>query len=315
MINEFADSVNAAKVHVVAPTDFVFLCGGQMSNIDQKPPKSLRDAFYKITDFQPLKKASVVRAEDVEILHISRSKYPDLLSFELDLAELAKVTLLFSESHGSLAELGSFCLVPEIAKRMLVLVRSDHFEESSFIKYGIIDFMDDRYADLSYFVLDKNGLKLTGSKVSNETIPELAGMLLDPIKRRLEQIENPTTLDVNKAGHRIKLVVGLLQEFGALTSQEISTLLIAFNLDLSPDEIERYLLCAEAVGWIVRKRKGFRNFAATRDLPRDAANFRFEENTLDATASRRRAERRALIKETEPERFAAIVDGMGQANG
>jgi len=315
MIDEFADALDPSKVHVLSPTQFVFLCGGRMTDLGVQPPVSLRDAFYKIVEFEPLKGAGVVRAEDIEALHIARANYSDLLSFELDLAQLAKLTVIFSESHGSLAELGAFCLIPEIAKRMLVLIRSDHYEESSFIRLGIVDFMNEKYGELSHFVMDKAGLSLSGSSVTEVTANELQKMLSNPVTLRISEIENPTTFNAELAGHRIKLVVGLIQEFGALTPEEISTLLLAFELDVSPREIDRYLLCAEAVGWVVRKRKGFRNFAAARDLPRDSANFRFKPETTDRTASRRRAARRSMLKDSDPERFAAILDGMGIAHG
>ncbi len=284
-----------------------------MTDLGVQPPISLRDAFYKITEFKPLRGTPVVRAEDVEAFHIAQAKYSDLLTFELDLAQLSKLTLIFSESYGSLAEFGAFCIVPEIAKRTLVLIRSDHYEESSFIRLGLIQFMKANYGEHSYFVMDRKALGLAGIVVTNGTVKDLEAVLESPVNLRISEIENPTTFDKDSTGHRIKLIVGLLQEFGALLIDEISALLIAFDLDLPHEMIERYLLCAEAAGWIVRKRKGFREFAAARDLERDAANFRFKPGSLDGTASRRRAERRLQIKSDDPERFLAILDGLGVA--
>ncbi|MBL8656855.1 MAG: retron St85 family effector protein [Altererythrobacter sp.] len=314
MINEFADAIDLKAVHVVAPTDFVFLCGGQDSPIDEPQPKSLRDAFYKISDFAPLGKTDVKRAEDVSAFHILKSGYDDILSFETDFGQLAKLTLLFSESHGSSAELGAFCLVSEIARRMLVVVRSKHYEESSFIKFGAIELMKTTYGEFSHFVIDDTDLALKAGSPTPDTVAALKALMQDPIERRLSEIENPTTFDRNKAGHVTKLVVGLVQEFGALTEEEVTTLLVLFDIDLNVPQLRRYLLCAEVADWVMLKRKGFRNYAVARNLPRDAANFRFLPGTLDRTATRRRADRRATIKAQDKERFSVILDGIGGAN-
>src|SRR3954451_3527736 len=40
----FAEDLDAAKIHVQAPTAVVFLCGGQCSDIGVRIPLSLRDA-------------------------------------------------------------------------------------------------------------------------------------------------------------------------------------------------------------------------------------------------------------------------------
>ena len=175
--------------------------------------------------------------------------------------------------------------------------------------------MRDQYGDAANYVMDKNTLSLVGSKPSQQTSAELAKMLEVPVASRLSEIENPSTFDTKKTGHHIKLVVGLIQEFGALTKEEISTLLIPFGLDINPQRIERYLMCAEAVEWIVRKRKGQKTFAAAREISRPSANFFFKDDRMDATSSRRRIERRAEIKEADPDRFLAIQDGLGVSNG
>ncbi len=134
MINDFADELIVGSIHVKAPTHLVFLCGGKMTDIGAPIPSSIRDAFYKIDGFLPLRGSSPLRAEDVEALHIKEAKYPDLLKFECDIAEVSKLVLLFSESFGSAAELGAFAMQNEIASKMLVVIRDTHYKETSFIK-------------------------------------------------------------------------------------------------------------------------------------------------------------------------------------
>ncbi|MGE8134868.1 retron St85 family effector protein [Novosphingobium subterraneum] len=310
MIDEFADGVDPKRVYVSSPTDFVFLCGGQNTDLSIPTPKSLRDAFHKITDFKPLKGSELIRAEDVEALHIAKSKYADLLSFETDLAQISKLVLLFSESFGSSAELGAFSVMPEIGSRMLVAMLNKHYEQTSFIKLGAIEYIRNRYGNFSFYVLDDKYIEIVSEKPTIATIEKLREVLEGPVSKRLAEIENPRTFNPDSEGHVIKLVVGLLQEFGALTVEEIQTLLIAFDLYKKHSDIERYLLCAEVSGWASMIRRGFHDFAVARDLPKDAANFSFLDKCIEKNARRRREIRRSAYKEKDRDRFLVILQGL-----
>ena len=57
--------------------------------------------------------------------YFEHSDYQDLLRFERDLAELSSLTVLFSESPGSIAELGSFAVMNTIQERLLVVMHQE----------------------------------------------------------------------------------------------------------------------------------------------------------------------------------------------
>ncbi len=148
----YAEDLNAAKIHVQAPTQIVMLCGGVCSNINSSEPRSLRDAFLKILVNPAIQTSQLIKPEDWNIASILCPRenpkigwrvdpymsgvpgmrsfrvltwteyifdefYGDLLEFETHLAQLTELILLFCESEGSLAELGAFSVVPEIADR------------------------------------------------------------------------------------------------------------------------------------------------------------------------------------------------------
>src|SRR5688572_28187359 len=100
MLSTFVKHWNVGSIFVYAPTSCVLLCGGEMTGIGAKAPKSLRDAFYKIVDIPYLKGVDLIRAEDVEYAFLQEAHYEDLLRFETELAQICDVILLFCESEG-----------------------------------------------------------------------------------------------------------------------------------------------------------------------------------------------------------------------
>src|ERR1700733_10421682 len=89
----------------------------------------------------------------------------------------------------------------------------------------------------------------------------------EPITSRLRSVRQPTTFDPTKHGHIIKLSVGLIQEYGALTLEELVSALKLFHLQCSETQLSSLLLCAEEVNWIKKMRKGFNTYYFARALP------------------------------------------------
>jgi hypothetical protein len=145
LIADFSENLDVENIRVQAPTQVIFLCGGQTSDISVKKPLSLRDGFLKIFPNPVTKDRIVVMAEDVNLFYLSRSDYKDLLSFETDLAQICELILLFCESEGSLAELGAFSMVDEIAQRLMVVIRDKYYQAESFIKLGPLLSLENRH--------------------------------------------------------------------------------------------------------------------------------------------------------------------------
>ena len=253
----YSEDLDAEKIHVQVPTRVIFLCGGPVSNLSETVPRSLRDAFYKILDNPVLRKRDLLLAEEITARLAVFDNYKNILELETDLAQIVELIVLFCESEGSLAELGAFAVIDEIAQRLFVVVREKHWEELSFIKLGPLRLIEQQHGRESIYVIDDDEVGIRGDSVSDVKPDSLKDQLLKPLTIRLERPREPTTFDSTRSGHVIKLVVGLVQEYGALQVAEIRTLLRDLNVTSTTEEkIYSYLFCAENVGWLKKVSKG-----------------------------------------------------------
>lgn len=157
--DEFLKNVDFCQLGVREYPKIAFLCGGNPDVISvsekQSSPsvwKNLFGASSRATS-QPDQHFPSVRcyishfltirypnlhyqnAEDVKDWS-SYSAYDDLIEFEKDIAHLCKAIVLFVESPGSIAELGSFAVIPEITEKLIVFVHSDYSGATSFVSLG-----------------------------------------------------------------------------------------------------------------------------------------------------------------------------------
>jgi hypothetical protein len=257
LVLPYAEDLDAENIHVQVPTHVIFLCGGPVSSLSERAPLSLRDAFYKILDNPILRKRELILAEEITAQLAIFDKYKNILEFETDLAQIVELIILFCESEGSLAELGAFAVINEIAQRLFVIVREKHWEALSFIRLGPLRLIENEHGRDSIYVIDDDDIGIRGGSASAVNPDTLKDRLLSPLTVRLERPREPTTFDATRSGHVIKLVVGLVQEYGALEITEIGTLLKNLQVTgATGEKIQRYLFCAENVGWLKRVARG-----------------------------------------------------------
>jgi hypothetical protein len=306
----FAKDLDATKIRVQAPTAVVFLCGGQCSNINDKIPLSLRDAFLKILDNPALKGREIYQAEEITAQVVFTEHYQDLLQFETDFAQIAELILLFCESEGSLAELGAFSMVDEISARLLVVIRDKHWDTDSFVKRGPLKAIENRHGETAVYVIDDIDIGISDKTAADIKIDVLKQRLQEPIKVRLEKTREPTTFDQKRAGHVIKLIVGLVQEYGALAVEEIEHLLRFIGVERQASLIRAYLHCAEAVKWITVKRKGSTTYYFALNVS-DAATISWNGNPDTKNRLRRRLLIREHWKQCDEVRYRGITEASG----
>ncbi len=142
LIQLFSD-LDLDRIRLVRPTKFVFLCGGFIAAPGTTRPECLRDYLFRIKRLGD--RMDIVLAEAANQLYRD-TEYRDLISFEEDVARIASVVLVISESPGSLAELGAFSSNPTIRHALRVVAQSQYETTESFIRYGPIERMikDDR---------------------------------------------------------------------------------------------------------------------------------------------------------------------------
>lgn len=134
---QFFNDLDLGSIHVRRPGKFVFFCGGVFSNDDLKP-RSLRQYLLKTKNISKKLKAKIVLAEEANQLYRD-TEFSDLISFEEEIAVISSVVLVIAESAGSLAELGAFATSDHIRPALSVIMRSDYYEQNSFVRYGPVE--------------------------------------------------------------------------------------------------------------------------------------------------------------------------------
>ena len=98
----------------------------------------------RVVDRSPLARYKIALAEDPGIF-LPIGEYTELLKFEADIAQLAELLLLFSESAGSFVELGMFVMDDEVSPKLMVVIDDDNHDEQSFITLGPLFSLLHRY--------------------------------------------------------------------------------------------------------------------------------------------------------------------------
>lgn len=257
--------MDPATLKVRAPTRVLFVCGGRVGN-GARSIKSLRDAFVKVKGRTPLDRYHVVLAEDAK--PFAPEGYRDLLRFESDIAQISELVMLFSESAGSFAELGAFTMHDDLSRKLLVVIDDHYDQQESFIRLGPMKFLEERYGDASVYVIDRTGVGIgkTGG-VSKLNLTEFHSRMVEALEDRLSAPLERTTFDPTRNGHLIKFMVGAIDHYGALELDEISSLFTKLGHPQSAETIKQFLLTAEAVGWVDKRRLGNRAFFSGRSAP------------------------------------------------
>lgn len=310
MLPDFTKYVDRGAIFVKPPTDLIFLCGGKTS---QSPNKilSIRDAFLKAPANSALKGREILLAEKVNTFHLSRPAYPDLLTFEIDFAQVCELILLFSESQGSIAELGAFSMSVELASKMLVVVRDFHLREDSFIKLGPLQHLKLAHGEHSVFILNDDDTGMVKTSIKGIKLGVLRDRLTPAINNRFDAVKEDVTFDKTRRGHIIKMMVGFIQEFGGLTGNELVILLKDFDVTLNVQDVDRLLLCAEAAKWIAREQRGFEVYYFGVSNVRDALVLKFLKGAPIFNKARRRQALREHWARSDHQRMGGIIKFAG----
>lgn len=292
------------SLRVRNPHDVIFVCGGETDT----PPeviKSRRDALMRICMTGDFTRFSFMKAEDVNVF-APKENYKDLLRFEADIAQISGLILLFTESAGSFAELGAFSMEAEITKRLLVIIDDKYYGEDSFIKWGPISYLENTHGDEAVYVLDRAGVGMAADGRASDIDVELFGpRIFEAIRQRMETAKGHSTFDPTRAGHIVRFVTGLLQDYGALTDNEILLILESFDIVITPARLIEFMLSAQALGWLTRSRRGLRTFNAALN-GKEALRFTFAEGAQYRDRLRWRADVIEYWRGVDPERSAAI---------
>ncbi len=221
--------------------------------------QSCRDIFYhyvKNKNFQF--QENIVLAEEV-FLYFEHSSYKDLLSFEKDIAELSDMTVIFSESPGSIAELGSFSVLENVKDRLLVVMHQDDAYKESFIWHGPVLHLKElaksnkQYDPIAIY----NWHKLNKDNgILNENDFSDAQDLAETIENILSKSPKTEAFNRNQVGHIMLLMLDMLSVVQLATLDEMVNILKLLNIISKRRVVEQYLSLLVSLKFADRKPYG-----------------------------------------------------------
>lgn len=177
------------------------------------------------------------------------SGYSDLLEFERDACHLARATVLFAESSGSLAELGALAVDDSLVKCLLVVVQEKYTRERSFLKLGPLARVEKH-----------QGLCVIGSPSVNELTDDDFQSVLDHIDRWLPNVPNVQTLNPKSPTHTLLLLADLVDLLVITKEAELLDVTTHFGLSLDQVSLHRSLQLLQFFGLIRIAQRGLEKF-------------------------------------------------------
>lgn len=268
-------------LRVTPPTDFIFVCGGRYS-LELADAISMRHIMFHYFHTDKLKKYHYVMAEGTKMFGPSMP-YRDIMNFEVDIAALAAVSIVFSESEGSLVELGMFASRSDIAKNLLVILKSHHVndDEDSFVRLGPLLYLENTYGDFSFYSM--NMLELGAnpndppSKIDHKKFIDKVSYALN--NRIANKQKKSTRFNAHLFHDQCCLVVGVLQDYGALTIDEIQLICGQVMAQFSDSRIKEVLMILQTVGWIGSAKPGLRKYYFANNSSRESLYYKFSRGS------------------------------------
>ncbi len=239
----------------------IWVFGGVCS--PDSEPASLRDSFWKQAFQSTISQDWLGRLDRPENYEDwwAFSGYEDLLEFERDACYLARATILFAESPGSLAELGALAIDQSILPRLLVIVQSRHIQENqrrSFLNLGPFKRVDQH-----------KGLCVIGGD-SGKALPSAEfDAIADAITSWLPEDKRAVILKPDNPTHRLLLLADLVDLLLVSKLADLQRAMAHFGLNMTESELERALALLAFLR-LVKLERGWREPFAVRRQDSDA---------------------------------------------
>lgn len=240
-------SIEKSTINLTPP--IVFLFGGKIYDPQDKQ-KSVRSILYNhiVTNHNYLTDTLVIPEDFKDWLN--DSNYPDLLTFESDLAETSSLVIITLESPGAIAELGSFSVHKELKKKIMLIICEKHHNQNSFIVLGPVRQL-----------INKNVLAYPYNYQSLEgTLNNFISDIVNNINTYLANMNKTESFNIKNNGHIALLIYELTTIFHALKLNEIQKYLQILSINRSQKEVKRLLFLLQKLDFIKKSRYGNNEF-------------------------------------------------------
>lgn len=242
------EKISLDKIRINLSSPIVFLCGGEV-DVTKPTPPSVRDALlgYLANKDNDLLDQIILAENFKDWLH--DAVYKDLLIFEDDIAHISSLIVIILESPGALAELGVFCKNQNLKRKILVIVNDDHYNQSSFIKLGLLRHLEDTKL---------NSVCSYPWQVSNlqQSLGDNLKHIQQDIRDALKDIDKSESFNHLNEGHIAFLIFEIIKIFRALKFSEINDFLEKINLKIKADKISRLLFLLDKFNLVGKYKYG-----------------------------------------------------------
>lgn len=294
LADEFFYKLDYPNLRVVNLPNFIFLCGGAMSDSsDQARPLSdavenpdtssfssqalsMREVLYEQLMVQGGELFGRLKLAEEHQDWLEHGKVKNLIELELALADMAGAIVLLVESVGSYTELGSFSVLEQISDKLIVIVNQKAVHEDTFINLGPIKYLEDnggnvlRYEwEVKYSITGLNSDVLkTFLDTSNSDVIKKSKLICNKISELLPKLTMKSTiLDSRRFGHICFLIAELVFLFSALRLREIRSYLETyFSLNaITESKVKTALYLLEKLDFVTSVSVGEKYFVPGRD--------------------------------------------------
>jgi len=247
--SEVISLISLEKSHVNLSPPIIFLFGGDV----KANPHCVRGLMqnYALINDTNLSKQFIT--PDTFKDWLNDAIYPNLLSFESDLAETASLIVIALESPGALAELGSFSVNKSLVNKLIIIMNDEHYNQESFIKLGPLR----QISENNIYSYPYDYSKLTSTMKSEH----FEDIFLN-INNEILTLNDTEAFDKGNNGHVAFLIYELVSIFQALKLTEITTYLkelgIPFNAEnnFSQSTVKRLLFLLEKLEYTSSRKRG-----------------------------------------------------------
>lgn len=258
--NKLVSLVDLNHVTVRQFDGFIFLCGGALSS-NEDALASARDYFFRKRDSRGRIAGREVRLAEKMTALLEGEEFEDLLQFEEHIAAISACVLIFVESPGSIAELGSFAVMKDLAPKLLVVCEQkfESGDRKGFIFLGpIANLRRRRVESVQVFPIYEEA---DGAwAVDREKLDDCWDYIHEAVVESLQRPVSESAFNPGSLPHQMVAIATLIDLSVASKLGEIEEISSALGIGLNSKALKRVLRTLEQVGIIESRTYGHERF-------------------------------------------------------
>jgi hypothetical protein len=258
IVEKLFSEIDKGRVTVKPFDGYIFLCGGALSSQGGAIESARQYAMTRADEAGCIAGHRIMIAEKLTSL-LHGDDFRDLLEFEEHIAALSACVLIFVESPGSIAELGSFAVMPHLAGKLLVVCeqRMDSAISPSFIFLGpVASLKRARNNSVQIFPIFKDSENSADVSKLDDCWQFIEESVMESIRRPVPE----ANLDPEELSHRMIVVAALIDIFVAPKFGELQEGLSGLGIDLSAKHLRRITRMLEQFQLIKKVTYGHEEF-------------------------------------------------------